>query len=207
MADSFVYCWTDTLTNKLYVGVHKGVIDDGYICSSKNMLEEYKKRSADFKRQIVAHGSYKEMLILESTILVSANAAKDPMFYNKHNGNGIPYIEKHSEAAKQKMSISAKSVSEITKKKRSDSAKIRMARDGNPSHRKDVKKKLSEHAKKRFSNGNQSGSKNHNWKGFIITPYGKFESLKEAAIAENLSKSTIFLRIRDENNLEYRRIL
>ena len=35
MKEAFVYCWTDHKTNKLYVGVHKGSINDGYICSSK----------------------------------------------------------------------------------------------------------------------------------------------------------------------------
>jgi hypothetical protein len=43
LKEAFVYCWTDKLHNKLYVGVHKGNVDDGYICSSKIMLKEYKK--------------------------------------------------------------------------------------------------------------------------------------------------------------------
>jgi hypothetical protein len=34
--DSFVYCWTDHKTGMLYVGSHKGTIDDGYVCSSPN---------------------------------------------------------------------------------------------------------------------------------------------------------------------------
>ena len=40
--ESFVYCWTDTKRNMLYVGKHKGDINDGYICSSKYFLSEYK---------------------------------------------------------------------------------------------------------------------------------------------------------------------
>ena len=104
IADSFVYCWTDTRTNKLYVGVHKGTFDDGYICSSKVMLKEYKERQSDFKREIVATGAYKDLLKLEATILKSANAARDPMFYNRHNGDGRPYIERHTEETRKKMS-------------------------------------------------------------------------------------------------------
>ena len=102
--DSFVYCWTDTRTNKLYIGVHKGNIDDGYICSSKYLLKEYNQRPFDFKRQILAFGSYKEMLNFEIKILKSINAAKDPLFYNKHNGDGRGYTEKHSEETKRKLS-------------------------------------------------------------------------------------------------------
>lgn len=75
--DSFVYCWTDVLTNKLYVGSHKGNIDDGYICSSKHMLKEYKERPTDFKRQIIAEGSYLDIKKLEQIILTTVNAAKN----------------------------------------------------------------------------------------------------------------------------------
>jgi hypothetical protein len=85
--EAFVYCWTDTKTNKLYVGSHKGTVDDGYISSSKYMLTEYKQRKEDFVRQIIAFGTDKEMRVFESKILNAVNAAKDPLFYNKHNDN------------------------------------------------------------------------------------------------------------------------
>jgi hypothetical protein len=86
--DSFVYCWTDTKTNKIYVGSHKGSDTDGYVSSSKYMMNEYRKRPYDFTRQIIAHGLHRDMLKLESKILQSANAAKSDEFYNKHNNNG-----------------------------------------------------------------------------------------------------------------------
>jgi hypothetical protein len=68
------------------------------------MLKEYKERQSDFKREIVATGAYKDLLKLEATILKSANAARDPMFYNRHNGDGRPYIERHTEETRKKMS-------------------------------------------------------------------------------------------------------
>jgi len=102
--DSFAYCWTDIRTDKLYVGVHKDTPTDGYICSSKSMLEDYNKRPNDFVRQILAFGIYKEMLKFEYTLLKSAYAARDPGFYNKHNGDGRPYTVKHSEETKKKLS-------------------------------------------------------------------------------------------------------
>jgi hypothetical protein len=92
--EAFVYCWTDFGTNKLYVGVHKGTPEDGYVCSSKSMLEEYTKRPNDFSRQIVARGTFKEMYVFETAILKAAGADKDPGFYNQHLNNGKFHIGK-----------------------------------------------------------------------------------------------------------------
>jgi group I intron endonuclease len=102
--EAFVYCWTDTANQKLYVGSHKGKIDDGYICSSKIMKEEYVKRPNDFVRQIVATGNYKDIRNLESSILKSVDAKKDKLFYNMHNSDGDFYLKKHSDASKKKIS-------------------------------------------------------------------------------------------------------
>jgi hypothetical protein len=49
--EAFVYCWTDKITNKLYVGSHKGSPDDGYVCSGKYMLEESKKKMSESRKK------------------------------------------------------------------------------------------------------------------------------------------------------------
>jgi len=100
----FVYCWTDSKTNMLYVGVHKGSPDDSYVCSSKKMNEEYAKRPSDFSRQIIAEGIYEDMRKLETKILDSVNAKEDSKFYNLHNGNGNFYLKFHTDEAKKKIS-------------------------------------------------------------------------------------------------------
>lgn len=89
MANGFVYCWTDIKNNMLYVGSHKGNIEDGYICSSKYMLNEYKERPDDFSRQIIAEGEIEDIRKLETKILQSVNAKKDKTFYNKHENDGF----------------------------------------------------------------------------------------------------------------------
>lgn len=121
MTDSFVYCWTDHLTGKLYVGVHKGQEDDGYVCSSALMLEEYEKRPDDFSREIVARGTWSDCTALERSILCSANAAYSDDFYNMSNGGGVDYTPevraKMSEAQKGKV------VPEDTRRKMSEAHK------------------------------------------------------------------------------------
>jgi len=103
MAEAFVYCWTDHATHKLYVGWHKGAPNDGYVCSSKIMLQEHKKRPQDFTREVLASGTTDDMLNFETKILTAANAAKDPMFYNMHN-NGPKFVhnQPHTEESKEK---------------------------------------------------------------------------------------------------------
>lgn len=136
----------------LYVGSHKGSIDDGYICSSKYMLEQYNKRPEDFSRQIVAEGPHDIMRKFESSILLSVNAASDKNFYNMHNNNGVYILKKHSELTKLKIGNSQKGkiVSEESKQK------MRLSKLGEKNNRYgvkvsiDTKTKMSESAKGRL---------------------------------------------------------
>lgn len=108
--EAFTYCWTDYLTNKLYIGVHKGKYNDGYICSSKIFLEQYNKRPADFTRQIIANGSYDIMLVFESKILKSVNAKNNIYFYNMHNGDGKFINKGHTYLTRKKLSLQRKGI-------------------------------------------------------------------------------------------------
>jgi hypothetical protein len=109
--NGFVYCWTDHKTNKLYIGSHKGCVDDGYVCSSKHMMIEYNKRPQDFTRQIVAEGNLNDIRKLESKILQAANVRIDEQFYNKHDNDGFFFNGwkqgEFSEEHRKNMSISA----------------------------------------------------------------------------------------------------
>lgn len=50
----FVYLWYDKKHKKFYVGSHWGKENDGYVCSNDSMRDNYKRRSKDFKRRIIA---------------------------------------------------------------------------------------------------------------------------------------------------------
>ena len=79
--NTFVYIWYDG--KKFYLGVHKGTPDDGYICSSKVVLEEYKKRPENFRRRILAYGTMKEMVDLEKRLLQNVKEkGKWDKYYN-----------------------------------------------------------------------------------------------------------------------------
>jgi len=83
MMEAFVYMWFDMGTGKRYIGVHKGSPEDGYVCSSKLMLLEYTKRPQEFRRQIMRHGAWKEMLAKEQELIGNCDAVKNPKFYNQ----------------------------------------------------------------------------------------------------------------------------
>lgn len=89
---SFVYCWTDKATSKLYVGFHKGNEDDGYICSSKNMLAEYNARPHDFSRQVMAKGTYDDCRAFEIAVIKAMLAGNVPC-YNLNAGGAIVYTD------------------------------------------------------------------------------------------------------------------
>lgn len=111
MTEAFVYCWTDHKKNMLYIGSHKGSIGDGYVCSSKHMMKEYKIRPQDFTRQIIAEGSLDDIRKLETVLLQTVNARLNEDFYNQHQNDGL-FFEgwqkgKFSEEHRKNMSIAA----------------------------------------------------------------------------------------------------
>lgn len=136
MTEAFLYIWIDKKTNKKYIGIHKGDINDGYVCSSKIVLEEYNKRPTDFYREILNFGTLQEMINAETFLLKQVNASCNSEYYNMHNGDGNFYNKGHSEETKKKLKIArnkrtdlprlGKSLSIEGKLKASESAKKRL---------------------------------------------------------------------------------
>lgn len=101
--EAFVYEWTNTSNGMKYIGSHKGTVDDGYISSSKYLLEDYKKHPSWFSRNIIAFGSVHEMRRLETELLQKVDASNNPMYYNKHNQDGKFLCLSHTDETKEKM--------------------------------------------------------------------------------------------------------
>lgn len=72
------------------------------------MMEEYRKRPTDFKRQIIAEGSFIDIRVLEAKLLDAIDAKHDQTFYNQHNGNGDFYCKGHTEESRKKIGMSSK---------------------------------------------------------------------------------------------------
>lgn len=179
MTEAFVYCWTDHATQKLYIGSHKGSIDDGYVCSSKYMMEEYSKRSENFTRQIVASGKEEDIRKFETKLLTALDAASDESFYNKHNGfgtNGINY-GKYLSIDEKKLTYQ-KVASALKDKPKSDNHKQAMR--GSRPH------------------VNQSCSKNNNARK-ICTPHGVFESIIDCSKTLNIAYNNVYYKLRSKH--------
>ena len=154
MTEAFVYCWTNTENNKLYVGWHKGSPDDGYVCSSKYMKEDYIKNPNVFVRQIIAEGTTDDMIALESALLDAANAKDDDSYYNMSNGRTGWYVREKTEEHKKNISKSnigkhSKSLSVEHKEKIRTKMKERVLSE-------DHKKKIGEKTKARHLRGEMS---------------------------------------------------
>ena len=63
----FVYIWRDKKRKMYYIGCHWGTEDDGYICSSKRMWQNYNRRPGDFKRRILERVDNRKDLFLNET--------------------------------------------------------------------------------------------------------------------------------------------
>ena len=86
--EAYLYQYTNLTDGKMYVGIHKGSVDDTYNHSSTN--EEFAKVFADSKSQlkfeVTAYGDYTQMQNSEYNILKKANARTNSMYYNLSNG-------------------------------------------------------------------------------------------------------------------------
>lgn len=134
----YVYCWTDTNANMLYVGVKKGEFNSEYISSSATFNAEYQSRPDDFSREVIANCTWKEALNLEEKILTSANATLSEDYYNRSNGNKSFVCTGHTDDTRKKMSETWKNkgtyncdhdraISSWTGSKHSDESKRKMS--------------------------------------------------------------------------------
>jgi hypothetical protein len=83
MKYGFVYCWTNIINDKKYIGSHYGNINDSYIGSGVYFKRAYLKNPNNFKRDILYIG--KNYQDIEKYFLVENNAQYNDSFYNLKN--------------------------------------------------------------------------------------------------------------------------
>ena len=83
MSEAFVYLWYDSKNRMYYLGKHKGTPDDGYTHSS-TVMESFKSNEVPpyMKRRILAYGTDKEMVDLETKLLENRKERCWDRYYN-----------------------------------------------------------------------------------------------------------------------------
>ena len=130
MTQAYLYRWTEIATGKWYVGSRYAKNchpNDKYICTSRHVKPLIQNNFKGWVREVLVVGIPTDMRDLEARYLVSLDAAKNPMSYNRANGNknfhtiGMPVSEEH----------------------------IRRLKEQNPSHCPEVREKLRQAGLKR----------------------------------------------------------
>ena len=86
--EAYLYRFKNLINDKVYIGIHKGSVDDSYRHSSTN--KEFAKVFADSKSklrfEVLSYGDYREMQNQEYNILRKDDARNNSAYYNKSNG-------------------------------------------------------------------------------------------------------------------------
>lgn len=105
----FIYVWYDRKHKKYYLGRHWGLENDGYICSSTNMRNNFKNRPEDFKRRIVSriHTSIEDLIVEEQRWLDMINLYElNEKYYNKTKSSTTPSTKGYNHTTETKIKIS-----------------------------------------------------------------------------------------------------
>lgn len=92
--EAFVYIWKNLTNGKSYIGYHKGIEDDGYICSSSSKLfwSDFNNSSMLWSREIIHKGTRDECLQYEQQLLKSIDI-KESKWYNNARGSTIIFTD------------------------------------------------------------------------------------------------------------------
>jgi hypothetical protein len=153
----FIYIWRDKKRKRYYIGSHIGTEDDGYICSSTWMKQNYKKHPEYFKRKILEYVDDKSKMMEREYYWLSMIKQEElgKRYYNKTNyKNGhwifdedkkILVAQKISKANTGRKHKNRKPVSEETKKKLSVALK---GKSITYERSEETRKKISENTKR-----------------------------------------------------------
>jgi group I intron endonuclease len=202
-----VYKTTNLITGQYYIGKHKQLVDtfDGYFGSSPSLNEDISKHGVEhFVRETLYEFSNEDECYAQEILSVSDKWKTDNLCYNKQPGGkgfssgcnhysaGVGFSMQHkknlsksrktrplaTEETREKMSMSR------TGSKRNAETKKRMSAaqtgEKNPmfgkKHTEEKRKEIGEKLR-----GKYTGEKCSRFKGYYITPFGKFATVKDAA--------------------------
>lgn len=105
----FVYRWEHKPSGKWYIGVRIAYgchPNDGYISSSKIIVESVGAHPDEWHREILATGTQAEMIQLEEDLLRLTDAANDPMSLNQTSGSsGVIRFKEPPKPTKPKIKL------------------------------------------------------------------------------------------------------
>jgi len=176
---AFLYRWTHFPTGKWYIGSRTAAgchPADGYICSSKTVNPLIVENQNKWIREVLCIGNPDYIIKLETQYLVLLDAKKDPLSYNKHNGDG-------------KFTSTGKAVSYATRNTMSQNRKgqAKLA-----SHKLAIKNALLVG----FNNGSivrepRVGNKAPGFKKYYVSPVGQLLTARDASMEFKVTPETI----------------
>lgn len=179
----FIYEWTNKVNGKKYIGKHKGRTDDGYIGSGKYFKKAFKKYGAEnFNRQIIEYVTTTEedLILREEFWLKETNAPFRDDYYNisacaSGGCTTAGYTKEYISSYMKGITNSA----EWREKQRLNHSKALKTPE------------WKEALMRGKENLDTSGNKNPKFRGYWVTPYGKFDSQVKAAKECKLNFLTI----------------
>lgn len=90
--DNYVYCVTNLINGRKYIGSHTGTVDDNYLGSGVILSKAVSKYgSKNFVKQILWIGELEYMRDIEAYWCEQFDVANNKLFYNRTNkGTGYP---------------------------------------------------------------------------------------------------------------------
>ena len=87
--EGYLYRFTNLDNDRIYIGVHKGIVSDNYWNSSTD--EEFKavcaNPNSNLRYEVLEYGDYDYMTLREHVMLSSVDARNNKQYYNKTNGS------------------------------------------------------------------------------------------------------------------------
>ena len=144
--EGYLYRITDLSDNRVYVGIHKGYVGDGYWHSSTDteFNQIFSDSNSNLKFEILEYGDYGEMTVSERKILKDNDARNNPSFINKSNGSAKfiqPDVDNMTELSERILNgefpITMESVDDIY-----DLERLQVRSEEDKEHRREIKERI-----------------------------------------------------------------